>query len=1127
MGIFYAQRRLPQVFIPLLFLFLFVQVHAQDRTVNGTVTSAEDGSGVPGVSIIITGTTTGTITDMDGNYKLNVPEGGSLTFSSVGFVSQVIEVGAQSVIDIVLAPDVTELSEVVVIGYGTREKKDLTGAVASMGSEEIEQAITFSPDMAMQGRMAGVLVTQPDGLLNNRPQVRIRGVNTFGIADPLYVIDGVPVTEYGSGYEQNQAVVRDIRGRVNILTLINPDDIESISVLKDASAAAIYGVRAANGVILITTKQGKKNTRPKIDFAASYGVSNVPKTLDVLDVPDYVDLYQESFGANPNFTLPGIFNPDSTNAISRYDRYLGDKPFIDWQDPFLTKNAGVADASVRIYGGSENTNYYVSTGYTTNEGNYLGNNMERYSLATNVTTRAVDWLEVGVTYRFAYVETLDMYADGSPYSLSMAYSAPPWQPIYIEDDFYNDNEESDLKYGYANTVDSVTSPNPAHPMWGGDDDEAPPYLVDFFKKYGEETTMNQMARYNTKNGWPYVRLTEYALIRNIGNAYLLVEPIKGLTFKGSIALDWYYNRRNSWGSVDTEMYSITPNNPYSEGDGTSKGGYGERHSRNFNRVLEFTANWIKSFGDHNINLTLNTMDQQYQYEMISGSSEQQASEDPDKWTMGGPREYTDAGDFYDRFALQGYMGRLSYNYASKYYLDATVRYDGSSRFAPGYRWGTFPSFALAWRISAENFMSNVTFINDLKLRGGWGQMGNQETRPFAYLSTVSTSPVISQGSGDGNPSGTWFWGVKLPDFPTEDLSWETTTTINAGFDAIFWNNRFNLTVEYYEKLTEGILQAVQLPASVGNQNDPILNIADVSNKGWEFQLGYNQRFGEVDVSFSGNFTTVKNNVESVWNDQPFGGQGGRIEEGYPINYLWGFQADGIYQSSEEVLQWWSVKKDSQADSALVSPGDMYFKDIHGAPDPDNGYDYYTPFPDSVVDLNDRTYIGKTIAGYYYGFTFGANWKGIDLSIFFQGVGDIQKYASAFNAGISFGGTGNNMSVDALNRWTPDNRIQYDGSSNSGKAASITRAVRADPGSNMRYSDRLIHDAGFMRLKNLTIGYTLPAKWMNQTNAVERIRFYFSGQNLATFSSWQGLDPEASNEYYPIPRSWIFGLNATF
>jgi len=451
MGNFYEQLRLPKVFFLVLTLFLFGQLHAQDRTVSGTVTSAEDGSPIPGVSIIITGTTTGTITDMDGNYNVNVPEGGSLAFSSVGFISQIIPVGAQSVIDVVLALDVTQLNEVVVIGYGTREKKDLTGAVSFMESEDIEKAITFSPEMAMQGRMAGVLVTSPDGLLNNRPTVRIRGVNTFGIADPLYVIDGVPVTEYGAGYEQNQAVVRDIRGRVNILSLINPDDIESISVLKDASAAAIYGVRAANGVILITTKQGKKNERPKIDFAASYGVSSVPKTLDVLGVSDYVDLYTESYNANPNFTLPGVFNPDSTNAISRYDRYLGDKPFVDWQNPFLNKNASVTDVSLRIYGGSENTNYYVSTGYTANEGNYLGNDMERYSLATNVTTRAVDWLEVGVTYRLAYVNTLDMYADGSPYSLAQAYSAPPWQPIYIEDDFYNDDEASDLKYGYANS----------------------------------------------------------------------------------------------------------------------------------------------------------------------------------------------------------------------------------------------------------------------------------------------------------------------------------------------------------------------------------------------------------------------------------------------------------------------------------------------------------------------------------------------------------------------------------------------------------------------------------------------------------------------------------------------------
>ena len=1109
---FFEQLYSPRAVILLIGLFWIQFVHAQDkdRIVTGTVTSAENGDPLPGASIIITGTTTGTISDLDGNFSVNIPEGTSLTISSVGFVSQTIEVGIQTVLNIVMAPDIMKLSEVVVIGYGTRERKDLTGAISDMESDEIEKAIVLSPEIAMQGRLAGVMVTNSSGLVNSRPEVRIRGINTFGVANPLYVIDGVPVTEYGTGYESYTPPV-------NILTLINPSDIESISVLKDASAAAIYGVRASNGVILITTKQGRKSQRPKIDLNLSYGVSNIPKTFDVLGVSDYVDLYTESYGAYPDFDLPGVFDPDSTNAISRYDRYLGDQPFIDWQEPFLNKNAGFTDASVKVYGGTDNTNYYMSMGYTANEGNYVGNDLERYSFAANLSTRAVKWLEIGITYRMGYVKTLDMYKSGNVYNLGSALDVPAWQPIYIEDDFYNDNEESDLKYGFANTVDTVQTPNPLHPQWGGSIDTEPLYLVDYYKKYGEATGNNYRALYNTENGPPYLWYNDYTTFRNIGNAYIMVEPIEGLKFKGSLALDWYTTRNDNWNNVDEVMYTGM-GNPWAVGDGTSKGTYAQSRSENFNRVAELTIDWMKNFRNHNFNITLNAMDQFYNFEQIFGQSNQQNSDDPDRWSLGGPVEYNGNNSSYVRYALQGYMGRISYNYASKYYIDATVRYDGSSRFAPGYRWGTFPSVAVAWRLTAENFMSNAGFLNDLKIRAGWGQLGNQETRPYAYLSQVNTNPMISRGSGSGDFAGSQYWGIQLPDFPIEDLTWETTTTMNVGFDAVFWENRFSLTLEYYDKLTEGILQEVEIPASVGNLNPPILNVAHVSNKGWEIQLGYNQRFGNVGVSFRGNFTTVDNNVEKVYNGQRFyafvGTDNIMIEEGYPLFYMYGFQVDGIFQSEEEVLSWWSVNNDSQADSTMVSPGDMYFKDINSP-------------TDSVVDINDRTYIGKTIAGYFYGFTLGLDWKGIDLSLFFQGVGDIQNYNQSYAYGTNFSGKGNNRLTDALNRWTPDNPVQWDASCNESKARAITRAVYGDPGRNYRYSDRYVMDAGYLRLKNLTLGYTLPARIMNRTNAIERVRMYLMGQNLLTFTKWVGLDPEVQNQYLPLPRSWIFGINATF
>jgi TonB-linked SusC/RagA family outer membrane protein len=1093
-----------------MLMLAFVQAIGQDRAVSGKVTSAEDGASIPGVSIIITGTTSGTISDLDGAYRINVPEGGTLTFSSVGYTSQTIQVGVQSVIDVVLAPDVTQLSEIVVIGYGTREKKDLTGAISMMEADDIEKSVNMTPEMAMQGRMAGVYVSTPSGLPTDRPTVRIRGVSTFGIADPLYVVDGVPITEFGSGYEQKQDVVRDIRGQINILSMINPDDIESISVLKDASAAAIYGVRASNGVVLITTKKGKTG-RPKVDLAYSVGFQKIPKVYDLLGVSDYVGLYQESYAANPSQALPAVFDPTATDAAN-YAAYLGNKPTIDWQEPMLNNGAGVIDASARVYGGTENTNYYVSTGYSYTDAPIHTNSLERYTLATNVTSKVSDWIEVGLTYRFALSNSIDQTS-----GLTQAVSAPPWQPIYLEDDYYKIGSPVEDKYGYATTVDTVTVPNPDHPMWGGTNATAPPYTVNYTIKYGQETESN----YKASND---VRLNEntYEIYRNIGNAYLQIEPIKGLKIKGNLSADWYYNRRKGWSSVNDVMYTITPGNPYALADGFSVGSLRYRDSRNYNLVKELIIDWVKSFGDHNINVTLSGMDQKYGFHFLQMGSEYLQQEEREKRGIIESELYTSVGEWTDRYALQGYMGRASYNYASKYYADVTVRRDGTSRFAPDYRWGTFPSVALAWRISAENFMSNLSFINDLKIRTGWGQLGNQETDAFAYLSGVNRQSEYSFGSGNGDPYGFRDHGLFLPDFPTEDLSWETTTTTNFGFDGVFLNNKVTATIEYFDRITADILQEVSFPGSVGNYNNPIINLAKVRNSGFEFQLGYNGEVGDFNYSLSGNLTTVHNEVLEVWNDQPFGGETGRIEEGYPLYYLWGFQVDGIFQSTEEVTTYQSVYTDNESDATLVSEGDMYFKDVHGPPDKDAGYDFYTPDPDSVVDLNDRAFIGNTIPKYFYGLNLTADWKGFDLSIFFQGIGGVYKYNWERQKGTDMGSTGINQWTDVMNRWTTANKNTWDPNDLEN---SLPRAVRGDPAGNNRFSDRFAEKAGFVRLRNIQLGYSLPTSLLTQAKFIERMRFYISGSNILTLTKWTGNDPE--NDNIPIPRVWTLGVNATF
>ena len=1097
------------------------EIYLQQRTVTGRVTSADDNSGLPGVNVMIQGTTSGTVTDLDGNFRLEVPgDAAVLVFSSVGYITETVAVGNRSVIDLVLTPDITQLSEIVVIGYGTREKKDLTGAYSFMDSEKIEKSVAMTPQLAMQGQMPGVFVTTPSGNPQDRPNIQIRGVGTFVVNEPLYVIDGIPLKEYGSGYEgytaggDRAARTQDLRGPVNIFTMINPADIESITVLKDASAAAIYGVQAANGVILITTKRGKLGT-PKVDVSIRGGVQNLPNRWDIMsDVREYVATYQEAYANNPVAEpLPGVFNPDSLNAVNFWERYMGNFPYVDWQAAFINQNAAVQDVSARIYGATEATNYFVSAGYSYTEGPLIANSMKRYSIASNVTSKVSKYVEAGLTYRAAYVESRDQ----SP-NFGNAFSPHAWQPIYYADDMWAQYKPEGAKYGYATVVDSTTTPNPQHPDFGGTGDPllTPRYLVGFNRAYGPETASNFIARTD-----PRLVDNHFNFIRNIGNAYIQVEPLKGLRIRGTYSVDWYLQKRMTWTSIDAVLFNETPGNPFAIGAGNSKGQYGERHLQNYNLVGEILAAYNRSFGDHNIDLTFNFMDQQWGFNGIAGGADQIDIDDPER------RGIPDTDRFYnnvftdrDRFALQGFMGRASYNYNSKYYLDVTVRRDGSSRFAPEYRWGTFPAAAAAWRISAEPFFSGINLVNDLKIRAGWGRLGNQETRPFAYLSTVGIEPAYSIGSGPGNALGLTQFGVRLPDFPTRDLSWETATTSNIGFDAILMRNRLNATVEYYHRKTEDILQNAALAASVGNEVNPVLNIATVVNQGIELALGWRDRIGQVEYYIDGNFTTVGNEVIEVWNDQPFNAPGGRVEKGFPLYYHHGFKVGGIFQTEEEIQNWQETYTDNQRNEALVRPGDFYFQDVHGRPN--ELEPYYSLTPDSIVDLNDRTFIGNSIAGHYYGINFGASWKGFDIGFSWQGIGDVQKWNGVFAANVSAAGRGNNLLVDVRNRWTPGNQHTW---SEKNRFETLPRITNGDVAGNFRFSNAFLGNAGFMRLRNLTLGYTVPRETLDRMGFIDNLRVYIMGNNVATLTNWKGIDPE--NDNVPIPATWSLGLNVTF
>lgn len=411
-------------------------------------------------------------------------------------------------------------------------------------------------------------------------------------------------------------------------------------------------------------------------------------------------------------------------------------------------------------------------------------------------------------------------------------------------------------------------------------------------------------------------------------------------------------------------------------------------------------------------------------------------------------------------------------------------------------------------------MAGVPFITDLKIRAGWGRLGNQETRSFAYLSGLSTVSDYGFGSGNGNYQGNVGSGVHLPDFPVVDLSWETAETSNIAIDGSFLNNKISVTAEYYIKTVRDILQSAALPTSVGNQNQPVLNIATVRNSGAELSANYHGQAGKLSYNFGGNITTVKNRVLKTFRDQPFGGQGGRIEVGMPMNYLWGYEVGGIFQTQEEVDRYKGTYDDGRGNNQ--EPGDMWFKDLYGNPTEEDRLAgrLVSPTPDNIVNDNDRTYLGKTIPGYYFGFNAGANFHNFDFSALFQGIGDVQKYNWVRAGYESLGTRGVNQFTTTLDRWTPDN-----------PSTTMPRAVYGDPAGNTRFSSRFVEDAGFLRLKNVQLGYTLPQNISQSLGFIQSFRIYATGSNIFTATQWSGLDPE--NDYIPNPRSFLLGVTASF
>lgn len=1035
----------------------------QQKSVSGKVTDSSGGL-LPGVSVVVKGTTIGVITDTNGNYSFsNIPKSATLQFSFVGMKMQEIIIGSKSTINVTLAEETVGIEEVVAIGYGSRSKRNVISAISNIKSDDLGKIVSSNANMALQGRMAGVQVSENGGNPAAAPVVRIRGINTWGDSDPLYVIDGITISDpKQSGYY----------APLNIMNLIDPSDIESVSVLKDASSAAIYGVRAANGVILITTKKGKKGEKIKAEFSSRMSIQNITQTNNLLNSGQYIQHIQDVWASDPTYTRSPLdvkyFDPTSPN-------YLGGSPTYNWQDAVKNKNAPTNDYSFRVSGGSEKSDYFLSLGSSSMEGTLIGSNFNRISANIKLNTHINNWITMGVDYRIISTQHRNEEAGENLWYLDQMSSIPPVQPIY------------------------GNGPNGFAPAIAG-------YQADgtfsSAKLYGEGTRKNMLGLVSMNEALNH-------LTRNIGVIYIEFEPVKHFKLKLQSSIDINDTKATKFVDYASNVFRYDGGDPRALGGGNSVGSYAENNDKRNTFINEFTANYTNSFGNHNINVLFSGMKQDYNSSSLNASSSYMSTTISYLRRIYGENQYTSAVSGFDRDKLAGLLGRISYNYKEKYYLDVTTRRDGSAHFAKDYRWGIFPSVSGAWRISSENFLTAINWINDLKVRVGWGQLGNQNTQSFGYLLPINNYASYAWGNNPEKPGlGYYANAATVNSVPNESLEWERTTTSNIGIDAIVLNN-INFSLDYYNKLTSGILQQISLPNSAGIQDQPVANIASVRNSGLELSANYSVNIGALKLNFGANLTTVKNVVEKTYNHIPMG----NIEEGKSMFFLQGYKLGGIFQTQAEVDAWKAKYTDVNYQTAKVGPGDAYFLDQRSAPTKPGTF--YKDSLDNKIDSYDMVYLGKTIPGYYYGFNLNMNYKGIDLDAQFTGVGDVSRYnevkARLENASSAF----YNLSTNILNAWTPEQ-----------KSTTMPRVMAGDPSASYRTSNMFIESGAYLRLANIQIGYTLPVNFYHFIhNAVSDVRFYVGASNLFTLTKYTGYDPE--NDNYPTPQSFFAGLTVKF
>ena len=1036
----------------------------QSLTVSGTVISGEDDYPIPGVSIIIKGTTTGTTTDIDGKFSLSASNGDVLVFSFIGMKTEEITVGAQTTINLTMQPETTDLDEVVVIGYGTMKKSDVTGAVASVKSEDLQKTPASGIDQALQGKVAGVTVNANSGQPGEAAVVRIRGIGTVNNSAPIYVVDGM--------------IVDDI-------SFLSPNDIASTEVLKDASSTAIYGSRGANGVILVTTKKGQKGDA-KIHFSHYTGIQNRWNKLDLMQRDEFAETVMR---LNPSASVISDYQQNGFN--SWMNNNVGNSPYFpmlmtdanpygmdyssvetDWQDEVFKQNAMIQDYYISMSGGNEKSNYVISASYFNQDGTVMGSNYERLTLRVNTSNKINDWLKVGENLSFVNSTGRNaMHNSSSPGAsvLSAAIAMAPWDPTHYPDGSIN-REGKDLsgQISAASNFKNVTNPfsmvEHSHPE----------------------------------------SITE----RWVGDVYMELTPITNFRWRSAISMDLANNRDKTFG--DAYQYS-----DYDKRDVnylTSS----MQHYRTL--IFENIANYTFDVSKHSFNLMGGQTVEEYQNYGMGGTGAAILNPTEENWYLSKTTEdITYASDNVARSRMFSLLSRFHYAYDNRYLVTANFRADASSKF-PENVWGYFPSVALAWRISQEDFLEGMSTLDHLKLRVGWGQIGNDKVGSSSFVTTMHESLNVFTGYPFGL-SQELANGAAVLTYTNQDGKWETTEQSNIGIDFGFNNGMLTGSIDGFIRNTKEMLLSVKAPAQVGNRFDPLSNVGTVSNKGVEIVLGHHNVAGGIEYSINGNVSFIKNELTALNGGSEVYGDRTLSDEGLALYTLWGYEYEGIYQSDEEALE---HLYSYAADEIGVHAGDAKFRDISG---PDGT-------PDGKIDDYDKTDIGNPFPWLTYGLNMSAEYGNFDMNVFLQGVYGNEIYNAVRHRTE---GTGNDatLSTDMSDVW-----IDYsDVIKESMEAAGVdwTELINPDgtipnpngSSMNMETSDRFVESGAYLRLKTIQIGYTLP-KEITRRIGVDRCRVYVGSNNLFTITNYTGYDPEIGSgiDYgnYPQARTFMVGVN---